>query len=182
MATAPKAATKAPAKGAPEASEQQAPVTPKKSKKKLILFMLIMLMLLGVGGGAALMLLGEEEVDPDAPPKAAKQDPAKPPVFMVMDPFTVNLQPDGAGEQFLQLSFSLQVTDQKEVDLIKLYLPQVRSRLLLLFSGKRASEISTPDGKKKLAEEVLAQVNQPFTPGAPPQGVKNVFFTSFVIQ
>lgn len=181
MATAPKAAQKAAAKGAaPEAGESAAAP---KSNKKLILIIAILLIGLAGGGGAAWFFLGHKnEDDGHAKAKAKKNDPAKPPVFMVMEPFTVNLQPDGAGDQFLQVAFSLQVIDQKDVDTIKLYLPQIRSRLLLLLSGKKASEISTPAGKKKLADEIVTQVKQPFTPDGPEQNVTNVFFTSFVIQ
>jgi flagellar FliL protein len=174
MATAPKAAK------APEAEEAIAP--PKKSKKKLVMFLVILVLVLGGAGGAAMFLLGGDADPKSKTAKKVKKDPGAPPVFMVMDPFTVNLQPDGAGDQFLQVSFTLQVADPKEVELIKLYLPQVRSQLLLLLSGKKASQISTVDGKKKLAEEIMATVNAPFSPDAAPQNVTNVFFTSFVIQ
>lgn len=175
MATAPKAAK------APEAEEPVVP--PKKSKKKLILFLTILLIVLGGAGGAAMFLLGGEP-DPKAKTKAAKKpkNPGAPPVFMVMDPFTVNLQPDGAGDQYLQVAFTLQVTDAKEVERLKLYLPQLRSQLLLLLSSKKASQINSVDGKKKLIEEILATVNAPLSPDADPQNVSNVFFTSFVIQ
>lgn len=179
MATAPKAAQKAPAKGAPDAAEQTA-VAPKKSGKKLILI-LIVLLLAGGGAAAAWYFLGQPAAAPGAGAKKTV-DPGKPPVFLVMDPFTVNLQPDGLGDQYLQIAFSLQVGDSKDVEAIKLYLPQVRSRLLLLLSGKKASEISTVEGKKKLADEILAQVRQPFIPDGAPQNAVNVFFTSFVIQ
>ncbi len=178
MATAPKAVPKAAPKSAPEAVEPPA-AAPKKSKKKFVLILIILLVLLGAGGGAAWYFMGKDAGG--AAQAKAKQAP-KPPVFMVIEPFTVNLQPDGAGDQFLQVAFSLQVATEKDVDTIKLYLPQVRSRLLLLLSGKKASEISTIEGKKALSEEIIAQVKQPFAPGAPPQNVSNVFFTSFVIQ
>lgn len=180
MATAPKAVPKAAPRGAPEADDQMASAAPGKSKKKLVLLLIILLVVLGAGGGAAWYFMGGKS-DPNAPEAKARQ-PAKPPVFMVIEPFTVNLQPDGAGDQFLQVAFSLQVDDQKDVDNIKSYLPQVRSRLLLLLSAKKASEISTLEGKKKLAEDIIMQVKQPFVPDSPPQNVKNVFFTSFVIQ
>jgi len=98
-----------------------------------------------------------------------------------MEPFTVNLQSEG-GDQFLQITFTLQVGDAAQEEIIKAFMPQVRSRLLLLLSSKKASEISTVDGKKKLSEEIIAAVNQPFSPKGPPQNVVNVFFTSFVIQ
>jgi flagellar FliL protein len=69
-----------------------------------------------------------------------------------------------------------------EVEIIKLHLPQVRSRLLLLLSSQKASDILTPDGKNNLAKEIIAQVNKPFEAKAAPQSVTGVFFTSFVIQ
>ncbi|QAU34360.1 flagellar basal body-associated protein FliL [Janthinobacterium sp. 17J80-10] len=179
MATAPKAVQKAPAKGGAEAAEHPA-VAPKKSGKKLILILMILL-LAGGGGAAAWYFLGQPAAAPGTHAKKTI-DPGKPPVFLVMDPFTVNLQPDGQGEQYLQVAFSLQVGDSKDVEAIKLYLPQVRSRLLLLLSGKKASEISTVEGKKKLADEILAQVRQPLIQDGAPQNAANVFFTSFVIQ
>jgi flagellar FliL protein len=177
MATAPKAVPKAvPAEAAPEA------VAPKKSKKPLLLILIILIVLLAGGGGAAWYFMGQQSQGEGDAHKAKAKEPAKPPVFMVIEPFTVNLQPDGAGDQYLQVAFSLQLADEKEVETIKMFMPQVRSRLLLLLSGKKASEISTPEGKKKLAEEIIATVKQPFAPAAPAQHVSNVFFTSFVIQ
>ncbi len=174
MATSPRAVPKAPAKAAAEAVAQPAA----KSGNKLVLILAIVI-LLAAGGGGAWFFLGQQN---GANAAAKKADPAKPPVFMVMEPFTVNLQPDGMGDQYLQVAFSLQVPDETDAETIKLYLPQVRSRLLLLLSGKKAAEISTIEGKKQLADEIIAQVKQPFAPGAAPQNVTNVFFTSFVIQ
>jgi flagellar FliL protein len=119
----------------------------------------------------------------ETPEKAVRAKPnlAAPPIFAQMEPFTVNLQADG-GEQFLQTAFTLKVGSQADVDAIKLYLPQVRSRVLLLLSSKRGSEIATVEGKKKLAEEIIEQLTQPFTKGGQPLEVTDVFFTAFVIQ
>lgn len=175
MATAPKAAPKTASKVVPIDENVEAPA-PRKSKKKLFVMLAVLLLVLGVGGGA-FYLLGSSE-----PAATAKQEPPKPPVFLPLDQFTVNLQSDGVGDQFLQAAFTLQVANQEQVDLIKLYMPLVRSRLLLLLSSKKASEISGVDGKKKLSEEIIAQVKQPFTPQGAPQTVTGVFFTSFVIQ
>ena len=173
MATAPKGNPKV--VPIEEAVGEVAP--PKKSKKKLFL-MLGAVLLIVAGGGGAWFFMGGPSAEESA---AAKQEPPKPPVFIAMDPFTVNLQPE-AGDQYLQVQFTLQVADEKQVEQIKLYMPLVRSRLLLLLSSKKPSELSTPEGKKKLQEEIIATVKQPFTPQNPPQGISGVFFTSFVIQ
>ncbi|HEY8023040.1 MAG TPA: flagellar basal body-associated protein FliL [Burkholderiaceae bacterium] len=178
MATAPKAAPKAGAKPVtPEVVE--APV-PKKSKKKLILLIVGALVIVSAaGGGAFLFLRGGASAAEEK--KEAKSEPAKAPMFVTMEPFTVNLQSEGT-EQFLQVAFTLQVPDAAQEETIKNFMPQVRSRLLLLLSSKKASELTTVEGKKKLTEEIIASVNQPFSPKGPPQAVSNVFFTSFVIQ
>ncbi|RZI42090.1 flagellar basal body-associated protein FliL [Herbaspirillum sp. HC18] len=171
MATAPKGNPKV--VPIDEAMVEAAPS--RKSKKKL--FLIVGALLLAVGGGGAWFFLGERAESASH----AKQEAPKPPVFVNMEPFTVNLQPEN-GDQYLQVQFTIQVADPVQVDLIKMYMPLVRSRLLLLLSSKKPSEISTPEGKKKLQDEIVATVKQPFTPQSPPQTVNGVFFTSFVIQ
>ena len=175
MATAPKAVPKAVPKA--EAPPPDVPVSGKK-KSKLKLIAIVLVALLAIGGAAAYFMGGKK---PKAGAEEAKHEAVKPPVFIIMEPFTVNLQQE-TGDQFLQISMTVQVADEKQVEEIKLYMPQVRSRVLLLLSGKKASEINTADGKKKLAEEITAQIRLPFTSGGKPQEVSNVYFTSFVIQ
>lgn len=175
MATsAPKAVPKAVPKPAADAGDSAAP---KKSKKKLFAMLAVLLLLAGGGGGGAWYFLGQNKGEH----AKKKVEPPAPPVFAALDPFTVNLQPDN-GEQYLQVAMTLQVADQAQADLVKLYMPLVRSRLLLLLSSKKASEISTADGKKKLSEEIIAQLKQPFAPQGEPQKISSVLFTSFVIQ
>ena len=103
-------------------------------------------------------------------------------MFVPIEPFTVNLQPENGNDQYLQLAFTLQVSGLEEVELIKNNMPKVRSRLLLLLSGKHASEINTPEGKKQLGAEIIAQVKEPFEEHGESQDVTDVLFTSFIIQ
>jgi|SRR5580704_7329748 flagellar FliL protein len=182
MATsAPRAAPKGgPKPVAPPEPAEQAPV-PNKSKKKLIPLIVGAAALMGGAGFAVYYFMSGDAPAAPGAARVAKSEAPKPPVFVVMEPFTVNLQSEGA-DQFLQITFTLQVADPAQEELIKVFMPQVRSRLLLLLSSKKASEISSIEGKKKLSDEIIATVNQPFNPKGPPQSVTNVFFTSFVIQ
>ncbi len=175
MATAPKANPKV--VPIDEGAAQAAP-PPKKSKKKLFIMLGGLLLIVG-GSGGAWYFMGD--ADHAEAGKQAKHEPLKPPVFVAMEPFTVNLQQESV-DQYLQVAFTLQVASQEQVEQIKLYMPLVRSRILLLLSSKKASELVSADGKKKLQEEILAQVKLPFTPQAAPQAVSGVLFTSFVIQ
>lgn len=149
---------------------------PKSSKKKLILIVVMGLLVLGGGGGAAWFFTqgGDKKED-------KHEVAAEPPVFLPIEPFTVNLQPE-TGEQYLQIQFTLQVPNLAQVELIKLNMPRVRSRLLLLLSAKRASELITVEGKRQLSNEIITQVNQPFADKAPSQQVSDVLYTSFIIQ
>jgi flagellar FliL protein len=151
----------------------------KKSRSKM--FILIGAIVLAVAGGGGAWYFMGHKAEGTEKTAHSKPNPMAPPVFAQMEPFTVNLQADG-GEQFLQTAFTLKVGSQADVDAIKLYLPQVRSRVLLLLSSKRGADIATVEGKKKLAEEIIAQLTQPFGKGAQPLEVTDVFFTAFVIQ
>ncbi len=163
-------------KAAPKASSPDE-AKPKKSKTLIIVLALVILL---AGGGAGAWYFMTQKA---APAHAAEKhvEEVKPPVFLPMEAFTVNLQSEN-GEQFLQTSLTLQVTDQAQVELIKLYMPHVRSRLLLLLSSKKASEILSVEGKNKLSDEILNIFKQPFTPQGPTIKVSSVLFTSFVVQ
>lgn len=180
MATsAPKAVPKAvPKAGA--APDTETETVAKKSSKNLIILVVLVLLATACGAAAWFFLVHRADAEVGST-KHTKVEAPKPPVFVVMEPFTVNLQSDGS-EQFLQVTFTIQVADSEQAESIKLYMPQVRSRLLLLLSSKRATEINTAEGKKKLGNEIMAAINQPFTKGSRPQEVSDVFFTTFVIQ
>lgn len=156
-----------------ESSETEEAVPARKSKKKLFIIAGALVILLGGGAGAWFFMHGAH----DTQEKAA--EPAKPPVYLPLETFTVNLQ---GGEQYLQTDITLQVADPAEVESIKLHMPRVRSRLLTLLSSKQADELITPNDKKKLAQEILAQIKLPFGPNGKPQQVDDVPFTTFVIQ
>jgi flagellar FliL protein len=179
--TAPKAAPKTGPKSV-AAPEPAAEAPPKKSKKKLIVLIVAALVVIGGAGAGAWYFMSGSNSAAAGAPKEAKKEPAKAPVFVAMEPFTVNLQSESGNDQFLQVTFTLQVPDAAQEESIKNFMPQVRSRLLFLLSSKKASEISTVEGKKKLTEDIITTVNQPFTPKGAPQTVSDVFFTSFVIQ
>jgi len=156
-------------------------------KSKLIIIILAALLVLGAGGGAAWYFLhasGDGAVE-EAPKKEKsakkKKKEEHPPEYLAVEPFTVNLQPEN-GDQYLQVAFTLQVDGPEQAEIIKTNMAKVRSRVLLLLSGKKASEINTVEGKQQLAGEILAAVQEPFERHGDDQEVSDVLFTSFIIQ
>jgi flagellar protein FliL len=143
--------------------------------KKLTLIIASAILLLGCGGGGAFWYLNRAQ---DGMEVQVKQ---KPPVFVNLETFTVNLQSEH-GDQHLQTNLTLKMEDAIAADLIKLHMPEVRNRVLLLLSSKAASQIAAVDGKRKLAAELLAEIRQPLNENRPELAVQSVLFTSFVIQ
>lgn len=150
---------------------------PKKKKGKLPLVLAILLVLGGAGGGAAWYF-----TQSDTKSAEHKEEKPKPPVFVTLETFTVNLQADGSGEHYLQVGIDLKVTDPTVIDLVKLHMPEIRNGVLLLLSSKSAEQIGSLEGKQKLSAEIQEQVNKPLNAKAAGKGVTGVFFTSFVIQ
>jgi flagellar protein FliL len=150
--------------------------TPPKKKGNLVKILAILLVLGGLGGGAAWYF-----TQSGAKHDEAKDEKAKPPVFVTLETFTVNLQPDGgSSERYLQIGIDVKVADQAVVDQVKSYMPEIRHGILQLLSSKNSGQISGLEGKQKLSEEIKGQVAKPLA--AAGKGVIAVYFTSFVIQ
>ncbi|MEZ0232616.1 MAG: flagellar basal body-associated protein FliL [Methylophilaceae bacterium] len=152
----------------------------KSSSKKLIIILLLVLIIGGGGAAGAWYFLSQQHAAPHKEAEA-KPEPAKPPVFLALETFTVNLQPD-PDDQYLQVELTLKVANNETAELLKLHMPEVRNRVLLLLSSKKSSEVTSLEGKKVLSDEIIAQLKEPFSQGAKPQEVDGVFFTSFVVQ
>jgi len=173
-------------KADPKADAAAAPAAGGKNK----LFMMIgaAVLVLGLGGGAGWYFLhgsgGDEAAEPVKKERTSSKKKKKeehPPEFLPIEPFTVNLQPEN-GDQYLQVAFTLEVEGAEQAELIKTNMAKVRSRVLLLLSGKKASEINTVEGKQQLAGEILAVVKEPFDKHGDEQEISDVLFTSFIIQ
>jgi len=148
---------------------------PKKSKK--MLFIIIGVLVLLIGGGAGYYFLGMKK---DAPGEEVKKvaEP-KDPIYVVLDPFTVNLS---GGGQYLQMAITLQMKGEKDGGRLKVYLPSVRSRVLSILSSKTAEELGTEEGKEALKLQVKEAIERPFAEGSTAPELTEVLITAFVIQ
>ncbi len=138
----------------PAAKKEEPAAAPPKNKKKLIMIGALAVLLAG-GGGGWYFMKAKNASHEEAPKPEVHADP----IFIALDTFTVNLQHEEA-DQYLQVNFSLKVLDPELVEKIKAVMPEIRSKLNLLLSSKRPSEIATVDGKKKLADEIAVETNK----------------------
>lgn len=187
------------AKDAKPADESAEGAPPKKSKKLLIIILAVVLLVVLGGGGAAYMLLkkgdhedGDEEAAEETakPKKKDKKKEAAAPVFINLDPFTVNLVPE-TGDQYLQVILSLELEDIAADQALKTLMPKIRNNITLLLSSKKASELLPKAGKESLAEALKEEINGVIEPPTKNKKgevvsaegpVKAVLFTSFIIQ
>jgi flagellar FliL protein len=128
----------------------EAPAAPPQKKSKLLLIVLAVVVLLAAGGAATWWFMHPADENEEA------EVPVQPSVFLPLEQFTVNLQPE-EGQQFLQVAMTLRVSDQDIAEGIKAQMPQVRSRILFLLSSKKPSELSSVEGKNKLSEQLLQE-------------------------
>ena len=142
---------------------------PAKGKKKLILIIAVVALVLAGGGGAAAVMLkkkahaeaeGEDSDETRAPARAAvAHDPKAVPVFVPLDPFTVNLA-DREAERYAQIGITLEIDDAKTGDQIKAYMPAIRNNILMAIADRSAAELMGREGKAKLAEKVRIETSR----------------------
>ncbi len=112
-----------------------------------------------------------EQVDP--PPSPAT------PIFYALDTFTVNL---GDADRVLYIGLTLRLQEEETRQRLSEFLPEVRSRLLLLLSRQDANMLATEDGKLKLIEAIKSTLAPPLVAGQNPQVVSDVLYTAFILR
>jgi flagellar FliL protein len=162
-----------------EVAAEEAVEQPKgKGKKKLIIIAAAVLVLVLVGGGAAFLLLSKPADKHAKQAETAAEEDKNPPVYESLDSFTVNL---AGGESYLAVEIKLLVASTDFDEKLKERMPEVRNDILNLLSSKQPDELSTPEGKAKLAADIQTDING-LLKVKPEKGVKKVLFGSFLIQ
>jgi flagellar FliL protein len=135
-----------------------AEAAPPKSGGKTMMIVAVLAALI-IGAGAAYFLASGGS-DNEGDDKVEKQSPS---VFFPLETFTVNLVPE-FGDQYLQVEMTLKVSGQDIIDEVKRRMPEVRNRVIMILSSKRASELTTVSGKSALAQTLNVQLNMLIDP------------------
>ena len=138
-------------------SEEKAAAPAKKKGGKMMLIIIALAVLAGGAGGAWFFMGKKSHAD-------ATPAPPKPPAYAPLEPFTVNLLPEGATQNYLQATLTLKVTDSHIANEVKQNIPEIRNRILFVLSSKKASELLTSEGKRKLAQEIMRETQLIISP------------------
>jgi flagellar protein FliL len=162
------------------------------NKVLLILMGLVLVLVLGMGGGMFMIWSKLSAVSPKAvvPETGAEvtADKAKPEeigAVVSVDTFIVNLS-DPGGNRYLRVTMDLELAGKPADksagktagDELAKRMPQIRDAILMILSTKRYVDISTPEGKTALREEILNAANGLLASSQ----ISRIYFKEFVIQ
>ncbi|MDE2277634.1 MAG: flagellar basal body-associated FliL family protein [Burkholderiales bacterium] len=168
MSTAAATAPASPAAAAP----------PAKGKKKLLLIAGMGLLVLALAGVGAVLVIkkrqqaavaaAEGDAPAGAPAAEAKHEPAAPPTFVPLDPFTVNLA-DHDAERYAQVGVTLEVKDAKVAEEVKAFMPAIRNNVLMAIADRTAAELAGREGKAALAARIRRETLRALGYALPPE-------------
>lgn len=158
---------------------EASPVAPAKGKKKLIIIIaaaVAAVVLIGGGGGTYFMMKkssaaaavadgeagdeGHADAGGHGPAKAgARKDSSHAPVFVPLDPFTINLA-DREAERYAQIGITLEIEDSKTGEQIKAYMPAIRNNILMAIADRTAADLMGRDGKARLANKIMRETSR----------------------
>lgn len=130
------------------------------------------------------------ELDPDGrltlkrQPEAAGHGPEsrKESLYLALEPPLIVNFPDTDGVRFLQLTITVMAREQPVLDAVGRYNPVIRNNLITLMSGRDSQSLMTREGKEKLRQEALREVQSILRKETGAPGIEDLLFTSFVVQ
>lgn len=146
--------------------------------KKKILLILIPILITIIGVFSYLMFFHTEQ--PKDKTKIIVKKSGENPIYYSLEKITVNLT--DVNRVFLQITILLEVNNNKEIEILKEYLPKVKNRLIRLLSSKTKEELLTKEGKLNLQKDIKKIIAEPFGDEENGPEIKDVLFTQFIIQ
>lgn len=188
------------------AKDDQQGSEPPKSSLKLVVILLSTLLLLLIGAIAAYFILfsgddaaptaeqgqvedieesQEEEIVPPKNREVRKVDPETLPApalyFEMVPEFVINLAPESE-QSYLVVKISLMTRDESILEIIKANNPLLRSLIIETLTSKVSQDLRSFDGKKKLKQEILTQLQQFIRQESGVVGVEQILFTHFIME
>jgi len=178
----------------------------KKSGNMLLIIIIVVLVLILVIGGVVVAMMSgssEEHVEGGTKKEAAahgesKEAPAEGEhaaegeaaegghgeeagteagLMFPLETFTVNLLSE-SGRRYLKVDMTMEMEGEELSPELEEKKPIFRDVIIRHLSSKSLEEISTLQGKDKLKEGIVAELNKRLHDGK----IKNIYFTSFVVQ
>lgn len=99
-------------------------------------------------------------------------------VLVGLEEIIVTLAGETKRPRYLRINVSLEVKNQLTADIVGTRLPQLRDIVIMTLSNKTAEELSHPEGKKGLRDEILRRISEKMPEGS----LMNIYFSDLVVQ
>ena len=156
-----------------------------KGKLKLIILMVVGLLLavgLSVGGTWFVLSKGDKQGEATPAQTVAAAPVRQPALYQELMPaFVVNFNYQNRA-RYLQVSMALMSRDAAGMEKLKVHMPVLRNRLVMLLSSQDFGALQTPLGKEMLLQQALASVQELAQKEPGSTVVEQVLFTTFVLQ
>jgi len=101
--------------------------------------------------------------------------------FPLKPAIIVNFQARGR-QRFLQADVTLMMRDDEVVEAIETHMPMIRNALVLKFSSQTYADMQTEQGRERLRQESLEELQKIMLQEIDKTGIEKLLFTSFVMQ
>lgn len=95
--------------------------------------------------------------------------------------FTVNVSDAEESDRYLQVTMVFDLATPESTQRLAEIKPKVQHRIILLLSEEKVASLRTTQGKSELQERLRQELNG-LLDETPRRGVRDVFFTDFIIQ
>ncbi len=99
--------------------------------------------------------------------------------YLPLQSLLVNLE---GKRHYLRVDVQLLVDSKAHAERIKMHMPPIRHALIMLFSNRNPEQLATADEREKLRQAALQDVTKTLQKYGTSEGIKDLFFTDFLIQ
>ncbi len=164
------------------AQMEQEGAAAKPSKKPLIILVLAVILSLAAGAGGMFFFMKQQlphEIE------AACAEPPLPVITTLYTelskPLIVNF-PQGASIRLVKITLALSAENEATIAILKKNEPMLLNNLLMLISAQDTGSLKTHEGKIALRNAIFDDVTAMLEKISPGAEIKEVFFTSFIMQ
>lgn len=99
--------------------------------------------------------------------------------YLPLESLLVNLE---GKRHYLRADIQLLIDSKEHAEKIKMHMPPIRHALIMLFSNRNPEQLSAADEREKLRQAALQDITKTLERYGAGEGLKDLFFTDFLIQ
>ncbi len=99
-------------------------------------------------------------------------------VLVNLEDIVVTLVSSGKKPRYLRININVEVPNALIAEVVSSRLPQLRDMVIMTLSDKTAEDLSTPEGKQGLRDELFRRIDEKMPEGT----LMNLYFSDLVVQ